>query len=155
VAADGSASDAAGLSPPRRPAHGTAGGAGVYSCKRRGGLSAGATIADETSVDGAEPATNDAYDRAAKDTEKLTATEKKAAEDRSIAALVDEYNQGVEADLDEVVCERIRVTGTRRKVQVCKTKREVLAEQESAKRMLLQRNKAGSDPAHSSGVGSN
>jgi hypothetical protein len=29
-------------------------------------LSAGATIADETSVDGAEPATNDAYDRAAK-----------------------------------------------------------------------------------------
>jgi len=49
----------------------------------------------------------------------------------------------------------VRVTGTRRKVQVCKTKREILMEQESTRRMLMQRNKAGSDPAQATGVGSN
>jgi hypothetical protein len=91
-----------------------------------------------------------------KDRKKLTGAEKRAEKDQEIAALVEQYNdEVVETDLDEVVCERIRVTGTRRKVQVCKTKRELLAEQESAQRMLLQRKKAGSDPAQSSGVGSN
>lgn len=85
--------------------------------------------------------------------EELTAAEKRAAEDEKVAALVEQHNEGVESDLDEVVCERVRVTGTRRKVQVCKTQRDIIAEQESAKRLIRQRNRAGSGPAQAQGAG--
>ena len=105
--------------------------------------------------DAAKENATEATETATKESEKLRGAEKRAAEDEAIAALVEQHNNGVDSDLDEVVCERVRVTGTRRKVQVCKTKREILMEQESTRRMLMQRNKAGSDPAQATGVGSN
>jgi len=115
---------------------------------------ADAALADDDE-DAAKENATEATETATKESEKLRGAEKRAAEDEAIAALVEQHNNGVDSDLDEVVCERVRVTGTRRKVQVCKTKREILMEQESTRRMLMQRNKAGSDPAQATGVGSN
>lgn len=85
------------------------------------------------------------------ESEEATGAGKRAAKDEEIAALVEQHNEEVDSDLDEVVCERVRITGTRRKVQVCKTKREIIAEQESAKRLLRQRNRASSGPAQAQG----
>lgn len=102
----------------------------------------------------AQPVKSAAADEPTEEGKKSSGAAKRVAKDQAVAALVEEHNEAVESELDELVCERVRVTGTRRKVQVCKTKREIAAETESAKRMLLQRNKAGSDPAQGTGIGS-
>lgn len=87
--------------------------------------------------------------------EKPTGRARRDAEDQVVAAMVEEYNEAVEEDMDEVVCKRERITGQRTKVRVCKTRRQILDEQEATKRLLQQRNRASSGPAQPSGVGSN
>jgi len=112
-------------------------------------------MADQDEAGDAEDTTAEASDTGTTDTKELSGSEKRAVKDQAIAELVDEYNEAAETELDEVVCERVRITGTRRKIQVCKTKREIVAEKESAQRMLLQRNRASSDPRQSEGLSGN
>jgi hypothetical protein len=122
-------------------------------------FSVGSASADQDEDSDTRDTTVEASDTGTEgDTEELdrsgmSGSEKRAAKDQAIAKLVEEHNEAVEKELDEVVCERVSITGTRRKVQVCKTKREVTAEQESAQRMLLQRNRASSDPRQAEGSG--
>jgi len=105
--------------------------------------------AKDKAAEQTEPAT------AAQDEEKLSGAEKERQKDEAIAALVEEYNAGVDTDLDEVVCEKRRVTGSRRKVRVCQTRREILEEEAAAERAMRMRNRSSSDPAASQGMGSN
>lgn len=122
-------------------------------------FSVGSASADQDEDSDTRDTTAEASDTGTEgDTEEIngsgmSGSEKRAAKDQAIAKLVEEHNEAVEKELDEVVCERVSITGTRRKVRVCKTKREIAAEQESAQRMLLQRNRASSDPRQAEGSG--
>lgn len=112
-------------------------------------------LADEQD-DATEKATETAAAAQAQDDEsKLTGADKKRLQDEAVAAMVEEYNEAVEDDLDEVVCKKQRVTGTRRSVRICKTRREILEEEAAADRALRMRNRAASDPAAAQGMGSN
>ena len=84
-------------------------------------------------------------------TENLTKAEKKALEEQQVAEIVDEYNDTVDDDLDEVVCKKERVTGSRRSVRVCKTRRAIQEEQEASKRLMHARSRRGASPALPSG----
>lgn len=116
---------------------------------------AGASLAaaqDTTQEDG--PGQSDSTTSAEAST-KLTGAEKRRLQDEAVAALVEEHNEAVDNDLDEVVCEKRRVTGTRRTLRVCKTVREINEEAAAADRALRMRNRAASDPAAAEGVGGN
>jgi hypothetical protein len=86
---------------------------------------------------------------------KLTGAARRELEDQIVAEMVEEYNEGVEEDLDEVVCKREKVTGQRTKVRICKTRRQILADQAETKRALQRRNRSSAGPAQPAGVGVN
>ena len=79
---------------------------------------AGAALADEPDKKDEEAVEKEAVEEQAKAAEvtELTAAERKAAEDPQVAGIVDDYNETVDDDLDEVVCKKQRVTGSRRTV---------------------------------------
>jgi hypothetical protein len=86
--------------------------------------------------------------------EKLSGSEKKRLQDQAVAAMVEEYNEAVDDDMDEVVCTKERVTGSRRKVRVCKTRRQIAEEQAASKRAIRMRNRSSSGPAEGDRMGS-
>ena len=61
--------------------------------------------------------------------------------------MAEEYNEAVEDGLDEVVCKKERVTGSRRTIRVCKTKRELAEEEAASQRAIRMRNRSSSSPA--------
>ena len=76
----------------------------------------------------------------------LTGKEKRQLEDQIAAEVVAEHNEAAENDLDEVVCKKVTVTGSRQKKRVCQTKREIQAEEQSTRQMMRQRNRSSSVP---------
>lgn len=76
----------------------------------------------------------------------LTGKEKRQLEDQLAAEVVAEHNAEVENDLDEVVCKKVTVTGSRKKQRVCQTRREIQAEEAATKQMMRQRNRSSSVP---------
>jgi len=111
-------------------------------------LLAVATNAQE-SEEPAESAVTAATEKAAEkpaEQRELTGAEKKRLEDQIVSSMVEEYNEAVEDDLDEVVCKKERVTGSRRAVRVCKTRREIAEEEAASQRALRMRNRSSSSP---------
>jgi len=109
-----------------------------------------------------KPADEDAPDHEAvekaQNTDELkkpTGGARRELEDQIVAAMVKEYNEEVEKDLDEVVCKRESVTGRRTKIRICKTRRQIRSDEAATKRLLQQRTRASSGPAESAGVGAN
>jgi len=118
-------------------------------------LFAGQCLADEDEdAKEAKAAEKEAVEEVAEE-RKLTGAEKRALEEEVVAGMVDSYNEGVETDLDEVVCTKEAVTGSRRKIRICKTRREIAEEQAAAQRALSMRSRSSSMPAASQGVGAN
>ena len=72
----------------------------------------------------------------------LTAKEKHQLEDQIAAEVVSEHNALAESELDEVVCKKVIVTGCRQKKRVCKTKRQIQAEEADKRALLRQRNRS-------------
>lgn len=97
--------------------------------------------------------TNEVAEKSVEERE-LTAAEKKRLEDEVVSAMVEEYNEAVEDDLDEVVCKKERVTGSRRTVRVCKTRREIAEEEAASQRAIRMRNRSSSSPAAGERMGS-
>lgn len=83
--------------------------------------------------------------------EELTGAEKKELEEQIARIVVEEHNATVDDEMDEVVCRNERVTGTRRKVRVCQTRREIEAEKAASQRLMRERNRRGSSPALATG----
>ena len=111
-------------------------------------------------ADDEKPADEDAPDQEAveqaqktEEFKKPTGAARRELEDQIVAAMVEEYNEDVEEDLDEVVCKRERVTGQRTKVRICKTRRQIRADEAATERLLRQRTRASSGPAESAGMG--
>ena len=84
--------------------------------------------------------------------EELTGAEKKELEEQVARIVVEEHNATVDDEMDEVVCRNERVTGTRRKVRVCKTRRELEEEKAASQRLMRERNRRGSSPALATGA---
>lgn len=116
---------------------------------------AGASLADEQDATQQDLSGQSDSTTPAEANTKLSGAEKRRLQDEAVAALVEEHNEAVDDDLDEVVCEKRRVTGTRRTVRVCKTMREIVEEEAAADRALRMRNRASSDPAAAEGMGGN
>ena len=74
----------------------------------------------------------------------LTAKEKHQLEDQIAAEIVAEHNALTESELDEVVCEKVIVTGSRQKKRVCKTRRQIQAEEAGKRALMRQRNRSSS-----------
>lgn len=68
--------------------------------------------------------------------------------------MVEEYNEAVEDGLDEVVCKKERVTGSRRTIRVCITKRKLAEEEAASQRAIRMRNRSSSSPAAGERTGS-
>jgi len=113
----------------------------------------GHCLADDDSKSKAEADDTVVEDAAEK--KPMTGREREQMKDEIIAEMVDDYNEAAESEMDEVVCKKESVTGSRRKVRICKTRREIAEEKAAAQRSLLMRNRAQSDPAASEGMGSN
>ena len=62
------------------------------------------------------------------------------------------YNEEVESELDKVVCKKEQVVGSRRKIRVCKTVRQIEEEKEASQRLMMRRNRSGSSPADAEGT---
>ncbi len=77
----------------------------------------------------------------------LTAKEKHQLEDQLAAEVIAALNEQAENDLDEVVCKKVTVTGTRQKKRFCRTKREIQAEEAAMRQMMRMRNRSSSVPA--------
>ena len=76
----------------------------------------------------------------------LSAKEKHQLEDQLAAEVVAEHNAETESDLDEVVCKKVTVTGSRQKKRLCRTKREIQQEEASTRQMMRMRNRSSSVP---------
>jgi len=84
--------------------------------------------------------------------EELTGAEKKELEEQIARIVVEEHNATVDDEMDEVICRNERVTGTRRKVRVCQTRREIEAEKAATQRLMRERSRRGSSPALATGA---
>jgi hypothetical protein len=78
---------------------------------------------------------------------KETGAERNARKDEELAVAATYYNEEVDSELDKVVCKKEQVVGSRRKVRVCKTVREIEEEKEASKRLMMRRNRSGTGPA--------
>jgi hypothetical protein len=78
---------------------------------------------------------------------KETGAERNARKDEELAVAATYYNEEVESELDKVVCKKEQVVGSRRKIRVCKTVREIEEEKEASKRLMMRRNRSGTGPA--------
>lgn len=96
-----------------------------------------------------------AAEAAAEEQQEETGAERKAREDAAVTALVEEYNEQAESDLDKVVCKNERVVGSRSKKRVCRTVRDVEQEKAATERTLRDRNRSGTVPAAADALGSN
>lgn len=76
----------------------------------------------------------------------LSAKEKHQLEDQVAAEVVAAHNAEAESELDEVVCEKVTVTGSRQKKRLCRTKREIQQEEASTRQMMRMRNRSSSGP---------
>jgi uncharacterized protein YcbK (DUF882 family) len=88
----------------------------------------------------------------AADGKELTGAEKKELEEQVARIVVEEHNANVDDEMDEVICRNERVTGTRRKVRVCKTRREIEEEKAASRRLMRERSRRGSSPSLPAGV---
>ncbi len=79
--------------------------------------------------------------------EKLTAEQRRSLEDQAWDQAADEYNEQARSEADEVVCERVTVTGSRQKKRICRTVRDIENSEEASKRMLQRSNRSGTVPA--------
>lgn len=84
--------------------------------------------------------------------EELTGAEKKELEEQIARIVVEDHNATVDDEMDEVICRNERVTGTRRKVRVCQTRREIAEEKAATQRLLRERSRRGSSPALATGA---
>jgi len=115
----------------------------------------GPCLADEESdkVDDKEKkATLESVVAEATDGRELTGAEKKELEEQVARIVVEEHNANVDDEMDEVVCRNERVTGTRRKVRVCKTRRELEDEKAASQRLMRERARRGNSPSLPTGV---
>ena len=78
---------------------------------------------------------------------KETGAERNARKDEELAVAATYYNEEVDSELDKVVCKKEQVVGSRRKIRVCKTVREIEEEKEASKRLMMRRNRSGTGPA--------
>jgi len=78
---------------------------------------------------------------------KETGAERNARKDEELAVAASHYNEEVASELDKVVCKKEQVVGSRRKVRVCKTVREIEEEKEASQRLMMRRNRSGTGPA--------
>jgi len=83
--------------------------------------------------------------------QELTGAEKKTREEQIARIVVESHNATVDDEMDEVICRNERVTGTRRKVRVCQTRREIEAEKAATQRLMRERNRRGSSPSLATG----
>ena len=110
------------------------------------------SIADDETTEAASEA--EALVDAAEERE-LTGAEKKELEDRIVESVVEEHNLSVEDDMDEVICKKERVTGSRRTIRVCKTRREIEEEKAASQRLMRERTRRGSSPTVGGSQGAN
>lgn len=82
-----------------------------------------------------------------------TGAERNARKDMELARAAQAYNEEVESDLDKVICKKVRVTGSRRKVRVCQTVREIEAEKASTKEFMRRLKRSGQTAAQTGGQG--
>ena len=87
-------------------------------------------------------------------TNSLSGRQQREQEDQAWDAAAAEYNAQVESEEDEVICRKEKVVGSRRKVRVCRTVRDIEAEKQASERMLRRRDRTGSGPK-TEGVGAN
>lgn len=92
-------------------------------------------------------ATDVATSPAGEEVENLTAAQRKKLEDEAWNRAVEEYNEQARSEADEVVCERVTVTGSRQKKRICRTVRDIENSEEASKRMLKRSNRSGTVPA--------
>jgi len=104
-----------------------------------------AATATTSEVDGHEKKATDYLDE--------TGAERNARKDMELARAAEEYNAEIESDLDKMVCKKVRVTGSRRKVRVCRTVREIEAEKASTKELMRRLKRSGQTPAQTKGMG--
>ena len=84
---------------------------------------------------------------ASEEADKLTAAQRKELEDQAWNQAAEEYNEQARSEADEVVCERVTITGSRQKKRVCRTVRDIEDSEEASKRMLKRSNRSGTVPA--------
>lgn len=111
----------------------------------------GTCLADDEKDEKDKPAEAEASEQV-HPAEELTGAEKKELEEQIARIVVEEHNATVDDEMDEVVCRNERVTGTRRKVRVCQTRREIEAEKAASQRLMRERNRRGSSPALATGA---
>lgn len=78
---------------------------------------------------------------------KETGAERNARKDEELAVAASYYNEEVDSELDKVVCKKEQVVGSRRKVRVCKTVRQIEEEKAASQRLMMRRNRWGTSPA--------
>jgi len=81
-----------------------------------------------------------------------TGAERNARKDAELARAAQIYNEEVESDLDKVICKKVQVTGSRRKVRVCQTAREIEAEKASTKEFMRRLKRSGQTAAQTTGL---
>lgn len=68
-------------------------------------------------------------------------------------AVIDEHVKAVEDEMDEVVCRKEQVAGSRRKIRGCKTRRELDEERAVTERLMRFRTRRGASPGAGGGQG--
>jgi len=84
---------------------------------------------------------------ASEEADRLTAAQRKELDDQAWDQAAEEYNEQARSEADEVVCERVTVTGSRQKKRICRTVRDIENSEEASKRMLKRSNRSGTVPA--------
>jgi myo-inositol-hexaphosphate 3-phosphohydrolase len=79
--------------------------------------------------------------------EDLTGEQRRALDDQAWNQAAEEYNEQARSEADEVVCERVTVTGSRQKKRICRTVRDIENSEEASQRMLKRSNRSGTVPA--------
>ena len=120
--------------------------------------SPGYAVDDETSNSGDDEAIvaeKESDKKAAVVNVEETGAERNARKDQELATAVVYYNEEVEAELDKVVCTREAVVGSRTKKRICRTVRDIEAEEAATKRLLQRRSRSSTGPAQTIGTGAN
>jgi len=108
---------------------------------------------DEKTTETATGSEVDSANSKASDLLDETGAERNERKDMELARAAQIYNEEVESDLDKVICKKVRVTGSRRKVRVCQTVREIEAEKASTKELMRRLKRSGQTAAQTKGMG--
>lgn len=107
---------------------------------------------DEKTTEAATSSEVDGRDNKASEYLDETGAERNERKDMELARAARIYNEEVESDLDKVICKKVQVTGSRRKVRVCQTVREIEAEKASTKEFMRRLKRSGQTAAQTTGL---